>query len=222
MNPAVKPRANGAPVRHAGLVSPFRFVSLLTFRALKPGAAHDECRAKTVHCERIQALTTHDPLSYPSTSGESFVKKSHLIAFATASLLASGAAFADDCATEIEGNDVMQFNKASITVPASCKDFTVTLKHVGKMPKTTMGHNWVLTKPADQKNVIKEGIAAGPAKDYVDAEDAKIIAHTKLIGGGESTSVTFPVSKLAAGETYAYFCNFPGHAAIMKGTLSVK
>jgi azurin len=150
------------------------------------------------------------------------MKKSQLIAFATASLLASSAAFADDCATEIDGNDVMQYNKASITVPASCKDFTVTLKHTGKMPKSTMGHNWVLTKAADQKNVIKEGIAAGPAKDYIESGDAKIIAHTKLIGGGESDSVTFPVSKLTAGEAYTYFCNFPGHAAIMKGTLTVK
>jgi azurin len=150
------------------------------------------------------------------------MKKSHLIALAAASLLASGAVLAADCATEIEGNDVMQFNKKTIEVPAACKDFTVTLKHVGKMPKTTMGHNWVLTKASDEKAVIKEGIAAGPAKDYIESEDAKVIAHTKLVGGGESDSVTFPVSKLTAGEPYAYFCNFPGHAAIMKGTLTVK
>ena len=150
------------------------------------------------------------------------MKKFPLIALAAAGLLSCGAAFADDCATEIEGNDVMQFNKKSIDVPAACKDFTVTLKHVGKMPKTTMGHNWVLTKTADEKTVIKEGIAAGPSKDYIESDDAKIIAHTKLIGSGESTSVTFPVSKLTVGEPYAYFCNFPGHAAIMKGTLTVK
>jgi len=150
------------------------------------------------------------------------VKKSRFIAFAAASLLASGAAFADDCATEIEGNDVMQFNKKSIDVPAACKEFTLTLKHVGKMPKTTMGHNWVLTTKADEKTVIKEGIAAGPSKDYIESDDNKIIAHTKLIGGGESTSVTFLVSKLTVGEPYAYFCNFPGHAAIMRGTLTVK
>jgi azurin len=150
------------------------------------------------------------------------MKKSRLIAVAAASLLSCGAAFADDCSTEIEGNDVMKFNKASITVPASCKNFTVTLKHTGKMPKSAMGHNWVLTKTADQATVVKEGIAAGPAKDYIEAGDAKIIAHTKLLGGGETDAVTFPVSKLAAGEAYTYFCNFPGHAAIMKGTLTVK
>jgi azurin len=150
------------------------------------------------------------------------MKKSRLIVVAAASLLACGAALADDCATEIEGNDVMQYNKKTIDVPAACKEFTVTLKHVGKMPKTTMGHNWVLLKPADFQTVMTEGIAAGPANDYIKGDDPKIIAHTKLIGGGESTSVTFAVSKLTAGEPYTYFCNFPGHAAIMKGTLTVK
>jgi azurin len=33
--------------------------------------------------------------------------------------------------------------------------------------------------------------------------------------------VAVPVAKLKAGETYAYFCTFPGHAALMKGTLSL-
>ena len=151
------------------------------------------------------------------------MKKRHLIALTAAGLLMSGAAMAaDQCSTEIEGNDQMQFNKASITVPAACKNFTVTLKHVGKMPKAAMGHDWVLTTAADEQAVVTEGMAAGPAKDYLKADDPKIIAHTKMIGGGESASVTIPVSKLKAGDPYAYFCTFPGHAAIMKGTLTVK
>jgi azurin len=155
-------------------------------------------------------------------STEISMKKFHLIALTAAGLLMSGAAFAaDECAAEIESNDVMQYNKSSIVVPASCKEFTVTLKHVGKMPKTTMGHNWALALPADQKALLAAGLAAGAAKDYIPADD-KLIAHTKLIGGGESASATFAVAKLKAGENYAYFCTFPGHAALMKGTLSVK
>jgi azurin len=151
------------------------------------------------------------------------MKKFHLFTLTAAGLLLSGAAMAaDQCSTEIEGNDVMQYNKASIIVPASCKEFTVTLKHVGKMPKASMGHDWVLTLPADEKAVVNEGMAAGAAKDYLNADDPKIIAHTKLIGGGESDSVTFPVSKLKAGQKYAYFCTFPAHAQMMKGTLTVQ
>ncbi|MNR67194.1 Azurin [compost metagenome] len=52
-------------------------------------------------------------------------------------------------------------------------------------------------------------------------DDARVIAHTKVIGGGQSDSVTFDVSKLAAGTDYTYFCSFPGHFALMKGTLKL-
>src|SRR5690606_11906606 len=38
------------------------------------------------------------------------------------------------CEVEIEGNDAMQFNTKSITIPSSCDDFTITLVHTGTMP----------------------------------------------------------------------------------------
>ena len=130
-------------------------------------------------------------------------------------------ALAAPCNVDIEGNDAMQFNKASIAVPASCKQFTVKLKHAGKLPKTAMGHNWVLSKAADVQAVANDGIPAGPDKAYIKPGDARVIAHTKLIGGGESDAVSFDVAKLKAGESYAWFCSFPGHSSIMKGTLSL-
>jgi azurin len=44
-----------------------------------------------------------------------------------------------------------------------------------------------------------------------------VIANTKVIGGGQTTSVKFATSALKAGESYTFFCSFPGHSAIMKG-----
>lgn len=129
--------------------------------------------------------------------------------------------FAATCDVEIEGNDAMQFNKSSIAVPASCKQFTVKLKHVGKLPKTAMGHNWVLSKAADAQGVATDGIGAGVEKAYVKPGDARVIAHTKVIGGGEADAVSFDVAKLKAGESYAFFCSFPGHSSLMKGTLAL-
>ena len=41
------------------------------------------------------------------------------------------------------------------------------------------------------------------------------------MGGGETDSVTFAVTKLGAADSYTYFCSFPGHSAIMKGTLKL-
>lgn len=130
--------------------------------------------------------------------------------------------WAADCAATIEGNDSMQYNQKDITVPKTCKQFTVTLKHAGKLPKASMGHNWVLSTAADEQGVITDGMKAGTEQNYIKPDDTRVIAHTKLIGGGESDSATFLVSKLNAGQTYAYFCSFPGHAALMKGTLTLQ
>ncbi|BBT19044.1 azurin [Metapseudomonas otitidis] len=135
--------------------------------------------------------------------------------------LASAPLLAAECSVDVEATDQMTFNTKEIKVSKSCKSFTVNLKHVGKLPKAVMGHNWVLTKTADAQPVATEGMAAGVDKDYLKADDARIIAHTKLIGGGESTSVSFDVSKLAAGESYEFFCSFPGHVAMMKGNLAL-
>lgn len=144
-------------------------------------------------------------------------------AFALSAVLMAGAQFAqaDECSFTLNSNDAMQFDQKSIVVNKTCKEFTLNLVHTGKLPKTVMGHNWVLTTTEDSKAVASEGMAAGADKDYVKADDARVIAHTKLIGGGESTSVTFPVSKLAAGGAYTYFCSFPGHIALMQGTLTL-
>ena len=88
-------------------------------------------------------------------------------AVAVMAFAASGSVFAADaaCSVEITGNDAMQFNKTSIEVPKTCQEFKVTLKHVGKLPKTAMGHNWVLAKTADLDAVSKDGIAANVGND---------------------------------------------------------
>jgi azurin len=126
-----------------------------------------------------------------------------------------------DCATEVEGNDAMQFNVGSIAIPASCTNFKITLKHSGTMPVGAMGHNVVIAATADMQGIEADGIAAGAANNYVKPGDTRVIAHTKLVGGGESDSISFPVDKLKTGGPYEFFCSFPGHATVMKGTITV-
>jgi len=128
---------------------------------------------------------------------------------------------AAQCDINVDSTDAMQFDTKEITVDSSCKEFTVNLKHSGQLPKAAMGHNWVLTKEADKQGVATDGMAAGLDNDYVKSGDERVIAHTPVIGGGETTSVTFDVSKLTAGENYTFFCSFPGHWAIMTGTLKL-
>lgn len=128
-------------------------------------------------------------------------------------------AMAQECEVTVEGNDAMQFDVNEIVVDKTCKEFTVHLKHVGKLPEAAMGHNWVLTTVADMQPVAQEGTAAGPQNEYVKKDDERVIAYTEVIGGGETTEVTFDVSKLSEDENYTFFCSFPGHWAVMKGEL---
>ena len=132
---------------------------------------------------------------------------------------AAAAPAAGECAFNLEGNDAMQFNAKNIDVPSSCAEFTINLKHTGTMPVAAMGHNVVIAKTADINPIAADGATVQP--DHVKAGDTRVVAHSKMVGGGESTSVTFPVSAISAGG-FSFFCSFPGHAALMQGTLTVK
>ena len=136
--------------------------------------------------------------------------------------LASSQLMAAECKVTVDSTDQMSFNTKAIEIDKSCKTFTVELTHSGSLPKNVMGHNWVLSSAADMPGIASDGMAAGIDKNYLPEGDARIIAHTKIIGAGEKDSVTFDVSKLAAGEAYGFFCSFPGHISMMKGTVTLK
>lgn len=128
---------------------------------------------------------------------------------------------AAECSTTVEGNDAMQYNTDNINIPASCKTFEVTLKHTGQLPVTVMGHNMVITKTDDIHAVDAAGTKAGADNEYVPQDDPRVIAHSDLVGGGESTTFSIPVAKLSADGKYSFFCSFPGHVALMKGTITL-
>ena len=130
--------------------------------------------------------------------------------------------WAAECSVDIQANDQMQFSSTAITVDKSCKTFTVNLAHSGQMAKNVMGHNWVLSSSADMQGVLADGGAAGLDHNYLKPDDPRVIAHTRVIGGGEKDSTSFEVSKLKTGEQYMFYCSFPGHAAIMKGSVELK
>lgn len=149
------------------------------------------------------------------------MKKTGLIWALLAASAAATPAIAADCAITIEGNDQMQFNIKQVQVPKSCTKFAMTLKHTGKMPLSTMGHNIVLTTTADANAAAADGLKAGLSADYVQPGDRRVIAYSKMIGGGQVTTFDFEVAKLQPGTEYTYLCSFPGHSFIMRGTLKL-
>jgi len=123
------------------------------------------------------------------------------------------------CQLEIEGNDLIQYDKKELKVAGDCAQLKLTLKHTGKLAATIMGHNWVLTKDADAVDVAKDGLAAGVNNNHLKPGDSRVIAHTAVVGGGQSVTITFPTSLLKKGESYTYECTFPGHYLLMHGKL---
>ncbi len=120
----------------------------------------------------------------------------------------------------ITSNDAMQYNVKEITAKPGEK-ITVKLSHVGKLPKTAMGHNWVLFSnlpDAEVQKLLMDGMKNAP--DYLPKDKSAVLAHTKVIGGGESTTVEFTAPTKPG--SYPFFCTFPGHFSMMKGKLIVK
>lgn len=118
----------------------------------------------------------------------------------------------------ITGNDAMQFNKNEIKVEAG-KKVKITLKHVGKMDKNVMGHNFVLLKQGVDVTTFGNQAAVARDTEYIPAGTEDVIANTKLIGGGETAVVEFDAP---APGTYDFLCSFPGHYALMKGKFIVE
>ena len=117
----------------------------------------------------------------------------------------------------IGATDSMQYTVKEFTVKAGQK-VKLTLKHLGQLPKAAMGHNLVILKPG--VTAVSFATAAIPAKDYFPEDKAdQTIAHTALIGGGETTTIEFTAP--AAG-TYEYICSYPNHWAMMLGKTIVK
>ncbi|MBT5797960.1 MAG: azurin [Porticoccaceae bacterium] len=125
------------------------------------------------------------------------------------------------CSFDVEVGDYLKFSTPDMAVEKSCESITVNLKHTGKLPANIMGHNWVLSADADVQALATEGMSAGLVSNYVPPGDARVLAVTSVIGGGESTSVTFSTAGLASGDAYTFFCSFPGHSYSMRGALTV-
>ncbi|MEO2062303.1 MAG: azurin [Christiangramia sp.] len=116
----------------------------------------------------------------------------------------------------INANDQMRFDKNEIRVKAGDR-IKLTLHHTGKFAKNVMGHNFVLLTIGT--DVAKFAQAAMSKKDTEYIPSTGVIAHTRLLGGGESTTIEFNAPPKG---TYDFLCSFPGHYAMMKGKFVVE
>lgn len=110
------------------------------------------------------------------------------------------------------GTTDLKYQPTSLTAPAG-KEFTIELDNqaVEGIP-----HNFVIVRQGQEDAVAQESAAD---EGEVDADGERIFYASDFVEGGESEE--FEVGELEAG-TYGFVCTYPGHAAGMKGTLTVQ
>ena len=105
--------------------------------------------------------------------------------------------------------DELQFDRARLQETAI---FSVTLTFTNA--STVNKHNWVLGKQGTKDAVVADGAAAGEANNWVQPDDDRVIAHTRLLNPGESEELKF---KGQIAGFYEFVCTFPGHSVTMFG-----
>tara|TARA_B100001142_G_C13863107_1_gene473023 strand:- start:36 stop:494 length:459 start_codon:yes stop_codon:yes gene_type:complete len=116
----------------------------------------------------------------------------------------------------LNSNDQMKFDKKIIRVNSNQK-ITLTLNHNGRFPASSMGHNFVLIKKDVDVNEYALRAAGARNSEYIPEGDNEI-AYTKMLGGGESDTITFDAPEAG---TYVFICSFPGHYQLMMGEFIV-
>ena len=116
----------------------------------------------------------------------------------------------------LNSNDQMKFDKKIIRVNSNQK-VTLTLNHNGRFPASSMGHNFVLIKKDVDVNEYALRAAGARNSEYIPEGDNEI-AYTKMLGGGESDTITFDAPEPG---TYVFICSFPGHYQLMMGEFIV-
>jgi azurin len=122
----------------------------------------------------------------------------------------------DDSKVILNSFDNMIYDKNKIEVNSG-KNIVLTLNHKGKVSKEFMGHNFVLLKKGVNVDEYAKKAVLAKSNDYIPNSD-EAIAYTKMLGGGESTTISFLAPEAG---TYNYICTFPGHYMMMRGELIV-
>ena len=116
----------------------------------------------------------------------------------------------------LEGSDLMQFNATLFRVKAG-EPIKLHFANVGEMPKESMGHNVVVVQPGTDLAAFGGEAIKAVDSEYIPVTFASsIVAHTKLLGPGETDEIEFTLDEAGV---YPFLCSFPGHYGAMQGKI---
>lgn len=117
---------------------------------------------------------------------------------------------------QLQAGENMRFDKELFRVKAG-KKIRLVFHNTGTKAPTSMTHNVVILKPGVEIPDFADVARNAKDEQYVPASlDSLVIAHTKLVGGGESEELDFTLPKAGV---YDYICSFPGHWGTMQGKI---
>jgi len=116
-----------------------------------------------------------------------------------------------DTTLEVVGTQDLKWNPEQLQAPAD-QAFTVNFENAAE----GLQHNFVIVQPGSEDAIAQEALEDG---GEVEADGERILAATNLVEGGDDDELE--VEALQAGN-YSYICTVAGHAASMRGTLTVQ
>jgi azurin len=117
---------------------------------------------------------------------------------------------------KLEANENMRFNSELFRVKAGKKIWLI-LKNTSVRSATSMTHNVIVLKSGVDMADFADVAHKAKNEQYVPSSlNSLIIAHTKLVSGGQSDTVDFTISSAGI---YDFICSFPGHWGTMQGKI---
>lgn len=120
----------------------------------------------------------------------------------------------------VKGTDNMKFDVTLIEAKPG-ETLKITLVVESGLPKTAMGHNIAIVDlGVNMDDFVFASMTAKENEYIAPAFEDQVIAFTKMIGGGETSTIEFTVPDNPG--DYEYVCTFPGHYfGGMKGILRI-
>ena len=116
----------------------------------------------------------------------------------------------------LQANDNMRFDKEMFKIKTG-KKIRLIFKNTGVSSNTAMAHNVVILKKGTDIADFADAVHNAKNEQYVPSSvESLVIAHTKLVSGGDSDEVDFTISQPGI---YDYICSFPGHWGTMQGKI---
>jgi azurin len=116
----------------------------------------------------------------------------------------------------LQAGENMRFNNELFRVKAGKKIWLI-FKNTGPKTPTSMTHNVVILLKGTDIADFADAVHNAKNEQYVPASvTSLVIAHTRLVGGGDSDKVEFTIPRTGI---YDFICSFPGHWGTMQGKI---